>query len=110
MSGFDSATLQALYEVLKGRAAYLGLLNGSTELSGGAYARVLVTWPTGSGGTGTAPAVTVNVPAGSTVDGFGVWAAATGGTVVGTVSVPSLTYNQAGTAIVVPTESVVNPS
>jgi hypothetical protein len=52
---------------------------GASEVSGGSYARVAVTWGTPSSGVvANTNQLTINVPASTTVTYFGVWS--TGGT------------------------------
>lgn len=90
----------------KGAAVFLALFTadpGTTgtvvgEVSGGAYARVSITWGASSGGvvTGTA---TVNVPASTTITFAGVCTSGTGGTsdLLDRVAITSQTYGTAGT-------------
>jgi hypothetical protein len=97
------ATKNALASAYAGQALYAALFTtapgatAGTEVSGGTYARVQVTWGTPSGGvvTGTAPAF--NVPAGVTVAGVGYFTAATGGTYVDGVTETSQAFATAGT-------------
>jgi len=52
---------------------------GASEVTGGSYARVAVTWNVASGGSVTnSNVVTINLPSGVTATYFGVWS--TGGT------------------------------
>lgn len=54
---------------------------GASEVSGGSYARVAVTWGTPSSGTvANTNAPTVNLPASTTAAYVGVWSASSGGT------------------------------
>ncbi|TDD97649.1 phage tail fiber protein [Actinomadura rubrisoli] len=54
---------------------------GASEVAGGSYARVAVTWAASSGGTKTlTAAVTLQIPAGTTFTHFGLWSAVSGGT------------------------------
>jgi hypothetical protein len=54
---------------------------GTSEVTGGSYARVAVTWAASSGGTkNITAAVTFQVPAGTTITHFGMWSASSGGT------------------------------
>lgn len=54
---------------------------GASELSGGTYARVAVTWNAASGGAVTnSNALTINFPASATAAYFGVWSASSAGT------------------------------
>jgi len=54
---------------------------GANEVTGGTYARVAVTWNSPSSGTVTqSNALSINLPASTTVSYFGVWSASTSGT------------------------------
>jgi hypothetical protein len=77
---------------------------GANEISGGSYARVATTWGSESGGVSLGSAVTINVPASTTIAYFGIWTAATAGTYVdGGVLTSSETYGSAGTYVLTPT-------
>lgn len=86
----SNTALQAAYTAVKNLGAYVSAhtddpgTTGANEVSGGVYARVQASLPTGSNGAGTAPAVGIPIPAGVTVKYLGVWSAATGGTFIGT--------------------------
>lgn len=54
---------------------------GASEVTGGSYARVPITWNAASGGTKTlTAAVTLQIPSGTTITHFGLWSASSGGT------------------------------
>ncbi|MGI5169880.1 phage tail fiber protein [Spirillospora sp. CA-253888] len=54
---------------------------GGSEVAGGSYARVAITWAAASGGTKTLTgSVTINVPSGTTITHFGLWSALAAGT------------------------------
>lgn len=54
---------------------------GTSEITGGSYARVAITWSVSSGGTkNSASAMTFQIPAGTTVTHYGMWSASSGGT------------------------------
>jgi hypothetical protein len=77
---------------------------GANEVSGGSYARVQTTWGSASGGSSTGSQVTINVPASTTIEYFGIWTAATGGTYIGGGPLPANeTYGSAGTYLFTPT-------
>jgi hypothetical protein len=94
-----------------GSAAYFGLnstdpgTTGAAEISGGApaYARVAITWGTASAGSvaNATSALTLNVPAATTVAYFSTWGAATGttggGSMIGGALNTSVTFNSQGT-------------
>lgn len=105
----SNAALQAAYTAVKGMGGWVSAhtsdpgTTGAGEVSGGTYARVQAALPTGSNGAGTAPAVNIPIPAGTTVKWIGVWTAATGGTFVGahnTELSPNLPFPVAGTLTV----------
>lgn len=66
---------------------------GASEVSGGSYARVSVTWNSPSGGSVTnSNALSINLPASTTATYFGVWSASTTGTYyIGGALSPSVT-------------------
>lgn len=54
---------------------------GANEVAGGSYARVAITWAAASGGSkALTAAVTLQVPAGTTITHFGLWSALSAGT------------------------------
>ena len=66
---------------------------GANEVTGGTYARVAATWNTPSSGSVTNnAALSINLPASTTVTYFGVWSASTSGTYyIGGALSPSVT-------------------
>lgn len=92
-----------------GTPAFLGLnstdpgTTGANEISGGSYARVSITWGTIASGTvaNATSALTVNVPASTTVAFFSTWGAASGtgsgGAQIGGALSSSVTFGTAGT-------------
>lgn len=66
------------------------------EVAGGTYARVAPSWSSPASGVITAT-VTVNVPAGTTVVGAGLYSASTGGTYIDGGTVTSQAFASAGT-------------
>jgi hypothetical protein len=72
---------------------------GTSELTGGAYARQAVAWSAASAGSKskTASDPVIPIPAGSTVAYIGLWSALTTGTFYGYWTVTSETYVGAGT-------------
>jgi len=81
----SNTMLNTLADALKGTYTHVGLLNTSTELTGGspAYARKTLTYGATSNGdwAGTA---TFDVPAGATVNTVGFYTASSGGSPVHT--------------------------
>jgi hypothetical protein len=54
---------------------------GASEVTGGTYARVAVTWAAPSGGAvANSGALSINLPASTTASYFGVWSASSAGT------------------------------
>jgi hypothetical protein len=77
------ACLSGLAGVVTHISAHTGLpdANGSSEVAGGLYARVPVTWAAPSSGLrGNSALLTVEIPAATTVTHLGYWSALTGGT------------------------------
>lgn len=77
------ACLSGLAAAVTHISAHTGLpdANGSSEVAGGSYARVPVTWAAPSSGTrGNSGILTVEIPASTTVTHLGYWSALTGGT------------------------------
>jgi hypothetical protein len=66
---------------------------GGSEVTGGTYARVAVTWNAASGGSVTnSSALSINLPATTTAAYFGIWSASTAGTYyIGGALSPSVT-------------------
>jgi hypothetical protein len=66
---------------------------GGSEVTGGTYARVAVTWNSASGGSVTnSNALSINLPASTTAAYFGIWSASTAGTYyIGGALSPSVT-------------------
>jgi hypothetical protein len=77
---------------------------GASEVVGGTYARVAVTWTASSGGSSAsnAGALTINLPATTTAAYFGVWSALTVGTyyIGGALSPAVTTGSSAGTVTI----------
>ncbi|QLF84005.1 hypothetical protein SEA_UPYO_26 [Gordonia phage Upyo] len=91
----SDAALQAAYTAVKNMGGYISAhtadpgTTGANEVAAGPdYNRVQATFPTGAAGSGTAPQVSIPIPAGVTVTHIGVWSAATGGTFIGTHNAP----------------------
>lgn len=72
---------------------------GTSEVAGGSYARLAITWSAASAGSKTlTAAVTIQVPAGTTITHFGLWSAISVGTFRGGAALAaSQTYATAGT-------------
>jgi hypothetical protein len=110
MAEFSTAGLAASLSGLASAAVLAGLnqgdpgATGAGELSGGSYARVAVAFPAPSGSPVTAPAVTINVPAGVTVDHFSLFSSG-GAYLCGGPLSASETYGAAGTYALTPSLS-----
>lgn len=75
---------------------------GTSEATGGGYARVQGTWSSGSGGTLTMPEITFTAPAGSYTH-CGLWSASTSGTFYDKAALsPSITLGGVGPIKVTP--------
>jgi hypothetical protein len=76
---------------------------GASEVSGGSYARVAVTWGSPSGGSvANTGALTINLPASTTAGFFGIWSASSAGTyyIGGALSPSVTTGSSAGTVTI----------
>jgi hypothetical protein len=76
---------------------------GASEVTGGTYARVAVTWGAATGGAvANSGALSINLPASTTASYFGIWSAITAGTyMVGGALSPSITTGaSAGTVTI----------
>jgi len=99
---FSNAGLAASLSGLASAATLAGLCagdpgaTGAGELTGGSYARVSCAFPAPSGSPVTAPAVTINVPAGVTIDHFALFNSSGGYLCGGPLSSPE-SYGSAGT-------------
>ena len=96
----SNTLLNVAADAIKAELDFAGLLNTTTtELTGGspAYARRALTFGSSSSGDASATAVTFDVPAGSTVNTVGFYAASTGGVAVYTQAVTAETYGGQGT-------------
>lgn len=87
MAGFSIAAENAAVTGVKDAGSYISLhtadpgeVTGGSEVTGGAYARQQTTWGTVTNSAVTGSAVTINVPAGTTITHWGLWSVATAGT------------------------------
>lgn len=78
----DDAGRNTAAEAVASTYTWLALFDGAAELSGAGYTRIQVTTSAASGGvvTITGTPYTFDVPAGATVDSFGLFTAQTAGT------------------------------
>lgn len=77
---------------------------GANEISGGSYARVQTTWSGSGGGSKAGSQVTINVPASTTIEYFGIWSASSSGNYIGGGPLPNNeSYTGAGTYLLTPT-------
>jgi len=81
---------------------------GASEVSGGTYARVAVTWNSPSGGSvSNSGALSINLPASTTASYFGVWSATTAGTYyIGGALSPSVTTGASAGVITIASGSL----
>ena len=81
---------------------------GASEVSGGTYARVAVTWNSPSGGSvSNSGALSINLPASTTASYFGVWSATTAGTYyIGGALSPSVTTGTSAGVITIASGSL----
>lgn len=81
---------------------------GASEVTGGTYARVAVTWNSPSGGSvSNSGALSINLPASTTASYFGVWSATTAGTYyIGGALSPSVTTGASAGVITIASGSL----
>jgi len=81
---------------------------GASEVTGGTYARVAVTWNAASGGSvSNSGALSINLPASTTASYFGVWSATTSGTYyIGGALSPSVTTGASAGVITIASGSL----
>jgi hypothetical protein len=81
---------------------------GASEVTGGTYARVAVTWNAASGGSvSNSGALSINLPASTTASYFGVWGASTSGTYyIGGALSPSVTTGASAGVITIASGSL----
>ena len=110
MAGYNNTSKDAALTAVGAAATYISLhtpdpgTTGTSEVSGGTYARVQTTWGTAAASSMTGSQVTINVPASTTITYWGVWSAASGGTYYeGGVLPSSQAYVSAGTYLHTPT-------
>lgn len=112
MAGYTAATKETAALAITALGSWISLhtadpgTTGTSEASGGGYARKQTTW-TGGASDGSVPGsqVTVDVAAG-TYTYFGVWSASTAGTFIGSVAITSTTLGATGQILVTPTTAV----
>lgn len=75
---------------------------GASEVTGGSYVRVAVTWAAASGGSiANSNPITINQPASTTTTHFGLWSASTlGSYYIGGALSPNITTTTAGTVTI----------
>src|SRR5690242_3793944 len=73
--------------------------SGTSEVTGGTYARKALSWSAAANGQITATAI-FDVPSGATVTHAGLFTAASAGTFVDKVAITSQTFSSAGTLTV----------
>lgn len=83
---FTTAAEDAAVTGVKNAGAYISLHTadpggtGTSEVTGGTYARKQTTWGTVGGSQVTGSAITADIPAGTTITHWGLWSGLTGGT------------------------------
>lgn len=81
---------------------------GTSEVTGGSYARQTTTWGSASAGSRVGSQVAIPIPAGTTVTHWGLWSS--GGTFHGGYALgASETFGAAGTLSHTPTLTAANP-
>ena len=110
MAGYNNTSKDVALTAIGAAATWVSLhtadpgTTGTSEVSGGAYARVQTTWGSAGASSMAGSQVTINVPAATTVAYWGVWSAASSGTYYEGGTLPaSETYGSAGTYLLTPT-------
>src|ERR1039458_9260584 len=110
MAGYNNTSKDVALTAIGAAATWISLhtadpgTTGTSEVSGGTYARVQTTWGTAAASSMAGSQVTINVPAGNTVEYWGVWTANSGGIYYEGGAVPvNETYAAAGTYLFTPT-------
>lgn len=95
----DAAYLNLIRDAGQAAITHIGLVDtGGTELSGGGYARLAVTWVDDGTGVSRPSADRVfTTEAGDEVAGWRGFSASTGGTNYGGATVPTKTFSNPGT-------------
>lgn len=108
----SDATRNAMLDLLNTRASHLSLhtadpgTSGTSEATGGSYARQAASWSAANAGSKAAAAAAFPVAAG-TYTHIGYWTALSGGTFNGSRALsPSVTFGGASTLTVTPTETL----
>ena len=110
MAGYNNTSKDAGLTAIGAAATWISLhtadpgTTGTSEVTGGTYARLQTTWGTAAASSMTGSQVTINVPASTTIEYWGVWSAASGGTYYEGGALPAnQTYGSAGTYLHTPT-------
>lgn len=106
---FTSASKDAAVNALTGLGSWISLHSadpgtlGTSEVSGGSYARQQTTWGVSSSGTSSGSQVTFTSVPGGSYTYYGVWTAASGGTFRwGFALAPGVTLSDVGTVLMTP--------
>lgn len=107
---FQAAGLNAAVNGIASAGTYISAhtadpsTGGTSEVTGGTYARQATTWGTASAGSRVGSQVAIPIPAGVSVSYWGVWSAATAGTFLGGFALGATeTFGAAGTLQHTPT-------
>lgn len=110
---YSDAALNVMANALAGAATYISAhtadpgTTGTSEVSGGSYARQATTWGSASSGDRVGSQVTIPIPASTTVTHWGIWSAGSGGTFYGGFALSaSETFGSAGNLLHTPTLDV----
>lgn len=112
MAGFTVTAENAAVTGVIGAGTWISLhtadpsTGGTSEVTGGTYARKQTTWGSVSGSQSTGSAVTIDVPSGTTITYWGIFSAVTAGNFIygGTLPAPE-TFGSNGTYSLTPTVS-----
>lgn len=104
MAGYTDATKNAAVNAIAALGVYISAhtadpgTTGTSEVSGGSYARQATTWGTAAAGVRAGTQISASIPAGTTITHQGVWSAVSAGTFIGSVALTSPeVFGSAGT-------------
>jgi hypothetical protein len=112
MAGYNNTSKDVALTAIGAAATFISLhsadpgTTGANEITGGspAYARVATTWGAAAASSMAGSQVTLNVPASTTIEFWGVWSLVTGGVYYEGGALPANeTYGGQGTYLLTPT-------
>lgn len=108
--GFTNTSKNTALDAIGSAAAYISFhtadpgSTGTSEVTGGSYARVQTTWGSAASASKAGSQITANIPASTTITHWGLWTASSGGTFhYGGALSASESFGGAGTYLFTPT-------